>query len=410
MIKSLLLNLILLVFFCFSAVAQNTFSISGTVKDNVGILPGASIYLSGYKISTATNDLGNFNLPKLAPGSYDILVQMIGYLPFKKNIILEKSVSISIVLTENTTLLNEVIVRPDPDRAYHIGIFMANFIGKSPNAEYCKLLNSQILVTNYNKETSVLTISTDKFIIIENKALGYKINYLLDYFEYNFKTNIIYYAGQPFFEDLKGSATKKKRWEKARQLAYNGSIQHFYQSLYENKVTENGFVIQKLIKVPNPMRKPDSVINSNIKKLTVTELNGAKKTIKLNVGDSLNYWIKQKNEPKIVNTINSADVNVDTLVKPFNKNSKSVSYDDALYIMYKNELETDAYRNSGHWQSRALDMPNYQISVVHLISNQAIFYRNGGILDPRSFLYEGFWAYEKMADLLPMDYISIIKK
>lgn len=410
MLKCLLLNFIFLIYCSLTVIAQNTFSISGTVKDKVGILPGASIYLSGYKISTVSNDDGRFTLPKLAPGSYDILVQMMGFLPFKKNIILEKSVSLNVVLIENTTLLNEVVVKPDPDRAYHLSLFKDNFIGLSPNAEDCKLLNPQVLTTHFDKMTSVLTISSDQFLIIENKSLGYKIKYLLEDFEYNFKTKIIYYAGQPFFEDLKGGSAKQKKWAKAREMAYNGSIQHFFKSLYENKVSEEGFIINKLIKIPNPMRRPDSLIEANIKKFRVvgqTTITGANT---FNVSDSLNYWFKQKNQPKLVNTINRANVIIDTLVKPFNENLKAVAYNDALYIMYKNELETAIYRNSGHWQSRPLDMPNYQISVIHLLSSPAAFFANGGILDPKSFLYEGYWAYEKIADMVPMDYIPPTKK
>lgn len=410
MFKPSILSFILLSCFYITAIAQNTFSISGTVKDNVGLLPGASIYVSGYKISTVTKDDGTFNLPKLAPGSYDILVQMIGYLPFKKNIILEKSVSISVILSENTTLLNEIVVKPDPDRAYHINLFKDNFIGLSPNAADCKLLNSQVLATRFDKTTSILTISSDQFLIIENKSLGYKIKYLLEYFEYNFKTKIIYYAGQPFFEDLKGGNSKQKKWAKAREIAYNGSIQHFFTSLYHHKISEEGFVINKLIKTPNPLRKPDSLINANIKRFTASAKNSASGAITLTVNDSLNYWFKQKNEPKLVNTINRADVLIDTLVKPFNENLKSINYQDALYIMYKNEEETAVYRNSGNWQSRPLNMPNYQISVVHLLDTPALFFANGGVLDPKSFLYEGYWVYEKIADMVPMDYIPIGKK
>lgn len=400
MVKKFSLYLLFLLCFSLVSVAQTTFSISGTVKDKVDILPGASIYLSGYKISTITNDDGTFSLTKLAPGSYDILVQMVGYLPFKKNVILEKSMNINVVMEENTTLLNEVVVKPDPDRAYHIGLFKDNFIGRTPNAEECKLLNPQVLSTHFDKTTSVLTISTDQFLIIENKSLGYRIKYLLEYFEYNFKTKIIYYAGNPFFEDLKGGSAKQKKWAKAREIAYNGSIQHFFKSLYENKISEDGFVINKLIKIPNPFKKSDSVINANIKRLTL-----GKSAIVINGSDSLSYWFKQKNEPKFVNTINKADVLVDTLVKPYNENLKAVSYTDALYVMYKNELETPVYRNSGNWQSRPLDMPNYQISVVHLLVSPAYIFANGGILNPRSFLYEGYWAYEKMADSVPLDYL-----
>ncbi|RZK60594.1 MAG: carboxypeptidase-like regulatory domain-containing protein [Pedobacter sp.] len=79
------LNLLFILFtLCGTSTFAQTFLITGTVKDNVGALPGAAVYLSGYKIATVTDNEGRFTLGKLAPGNYDILVQMIGFLPFTK--------------------------------------------------------------------------------------------------------------------------------------------------------------------------------------------------------------------------------------------------------------------------------------------------------------------------------------
>ena len=410
MAKQLTFKLLLLLLFAAPAFAQNTFSISGTVKDKQGTIPGAAIYVSGYKTATISNDDGKFVLPNLVPGNYDILVQMIGYLPYKVNVVIsDKSASLVVELTENATMLNEVVVRPDPDRAYHLALFKDYFIGKSPNAEDCKIINTNVLNTKFDKINSVLTVSANEFLIIENKALGYRIKYMLDFFEYNFKSRIIFYAGSTAFEEIKGSTAKQKKWKKAREVAYNGSIQHFFKSLYQNNTAAEGFLIHKLSKVPNPFRKPDSLINANIKRLTAGQA-GLTRTLTFNGSDSLSYWLKQRNEPKLVNTINKADVLTDTLAKPYTDQAlKSLNYSDALYIIYKNENETEQYRNSGNWQARPLDVPNYQISVVHLLAAPAVIYPNGAIFDPRSFLYEGYWAYEKVADLLPMDYIPLSK-
>lgn len=408
MIKKILLFCLLVIGVYTLTFAQNTYNITGTIKDKQGILPGAAVYVSGYKLTAVADEHGKFILPKMAPGNYDILIQMIGYISLKQNIILvDKSVDVNVVLNENTTLLNEIVVKPDPDRAYHISLFKDYFIGKSPNAEECKLLNSQVLATHFDKKTSVLNVSASEFLVVENKALGYRIKYSLEYFEYNFKTRVIYYAGLPFFEELKGGSAKQKKWAKARTIAYNGSIQHFFKSLYQNKLAEEGFVVNKLIKIPNPMRKSDSLINANIKRLTAAQM-GANKVIAFNGSDSLSYWFKQRNEPKVVNTINRGEVKADTLLKIYNQDLKKMNYTDALYVIYKNETETEAYRNSGHWQSRPLDMPNYQISVIHLLQAPTLVYANGGIFDPKSLLYEGYMAYEKVADLMPMDYKNTV--
>jgi hypothetical protein len=405
MIKQSLLTTLFFLFAYTYCLAQETYSISGIVKDKKETLPGAAIYISGYKISTITNNEGKFSLPKLAPGNYDILVQMIGYTPFSKNIILtDQSVNISITLTENTTLLKEVVIKPDPNRAYYMALFKDFFIGKSPNSTQCKILNTQVLSVDDDKQNGVLNMSASDFLIIENQALGYRIKYLLENFEYNYKTKIIYYAGHPYFEELNGSKSKKRRLLKNRAIAYNGSVQHFFKSLYQNKIAEEGFTINKFGTINNPNRKPDSLINANIRRLTAGQ-QGLKNILTFTGGDSLSYWLKQRAEPKILNTISRKDVLIDTLVKTFNINQKMMNYSDALYVIYKNEIESPEYFFSGHRQNRTPDLGKFQISIVNLLEPPIRFYSNGGIFNPRSALYSGYWAYEKIADLVPMDYI-----
>lgn len=390
--------------------AQNTYTISGTVKDQKETLPGAAIYISGYKISTVTNNEGKFSIPNLAPGNYDVLVQMIGYLPYSKNVVIaDKSVNIEALLQENTVMLKEVVIKPDPNRMAHIALFKDFFIGKSPNAAQCKILNTNVLMINDDRENGMLTVRTNEFIVIENKALGYRLKYLLEYFEYNYKSKIIFYAGHPYFEEMKGGKSKQKKWQQARETAYNGSIQHFFKSLYHNTTAQDGFVINKLVAIPNANRKPDSLINANIKRLT-TGQNGLTRALTFTSGDSLAYWLKQRREPLTMSVLSRADVLVDTLVKTYNNDIKTMNFKDELYVIYKNERETPEYDFSGNRQNRPLDMPNYQISIVSLLEPPVRFYANGGVVDPRSTLYKGFWAYEKVADLVPMDYISTVKK
>lgn len=408
MIRSVFYFCILL--FCFSVniFAQEGYVISGVIKDKKEVLPGAAIYLSGYKIATVTNGDGKFSLPKLAPGNYDILVQMIGYTPFSKNIIISnQSVQVTITLTENTTLLNEVVIKPDPNRLYYVSLFIDHFIGKTPNSAQCKILNTQVLNIDDDKQNRHLTITASDFLIIENQALGYRLKYLLESFEYDYKSKIIYYAGHPYFEELKGSKTKQKKWLKNRKIAYNGSVQHFFKSLYHNTVTEEGFVINKLATIPNLARKPDSLINANIKKLTAGK-QGLINTLTFNGDDSLSYWIKQRSLPKTMNTLNRAAVLIDTLVKTQNNDLKLMQFTDGLYVIYKNEMEGQSYPSSGQQQNRPPDIGNYQISVLYLRQPSVRFYPNGGIFDPRSTLYSGYWGYEKIADMVPMDYMNLL--
>jgi hypothetical protein len=403
--KCLFSGLILFLLFSAQGFAQQGYVISGTVKDKKEVLPGAAVYVSGYKIATVTNGDGKFSLPKLPAGNYDILVQMIGYTPYSKNIIISNEpVEVTITLTENTTLLKEVVIKPDPNRPYLLAMFKDYFIGKAPHAAQCKILNTNVLNFDDDKANRLLTVTASDFLIIENQALGYRIKYLLESLEYDYKSNIIYYAGHPHFEELKGSKAKKKKWLKNRAIAYNGSPQHFFKSLYDNTVAENGFVIHKLISIPNASRKPDSLINANIKRLTAGR-QGLVNTLTFNGNDSLSYWVKQRGLSKSVNLLNRGIVLTDTLVKTVNNDLKMIQFNDALYVIYKNELEDSAYALSGHQQNRPLDLANYQITVVTLAQSKLLFYANGGVYNPRSSLFSGYWSYEKVANMIPLDYL-----
>ncbi|WP_235526160.1 carboxypeptidase-like regulatory domain-containing protein [Pedobacter sp. Leaf216] len=382
-----------------NAIAQNTFTISGLVRDQKDGLPGASIYLSGYKIATVADNDGRFKLANLKPGSYDILVQLIGYLPYSKSVIIsDKSVQVELVLKENVAQLEEVVIRADPNRQKYINQFKEFFIGKTPNALQCKILNPQVLNVDFDITKSTLTVSTTEFLVVENKALGYRLKF-------------IYYSGHPFFEELKASAAKKKKYIAAREIAYYGSSQHFFRSLYANKTQEEGFIINKMIKVPNPNRYPEYIINTNLEKIkAVPEKTGIRQN-KGKIDTALfNFWMKQKEMPKTIDRFSRAEVLTDTLVHYFNQNLKYLSYTDALLIQYTKEKESLAYSNTGFWIFRPLDVPENEISVANLTGEGVRFYENGGIYDSRSLLYEGFWAYEKVADMVPMDYVPLPKK
>jgi len=409
-IRAFLLSVI--IFFNLSfAFAQGSSTITGIVKDNKGeVLPGAAIYLSGYKIATVANNEGKFTIGSLKPGNYEILVQVIGFLPQNKNVVLaDKTVNVEIVLSENVTELTEVVINADPNRQRYLEMFKNSFIGNTPNSKKCKILNPEVIQTDYNKSKRVLTVTATDFLIIENKALGYRIKYLLNFFESDENANVVFYSGHPHFEELERRESKWQKYTKLREIAYAGSSQHFFSSLYHNRVKEEGFIINKIAKVPNKNRPPDDLINANISRLSRTyygdsRLNGM-------FTDSLRYWRNMRTEPATLSVLNRSEVLIDTLVKQIFKGVQSIAYNDALYVIYTKERETVEYTNmSGHSVNRPIDIPNYQISVVHQLLSPASFYENGGIFDPRALLYEGFWAYEKIADMVPMDYIPNINR
>jgi len=385
--------------------AQN-YTLTGMVKDKRGeALPGAGIYVSGYKIATSSDNNGAYKLP-LKPGNYDILVQLLGYKALNKNVVVaDKDVKLDLILEESVTQLEEVTIKPDLNRAHYIAMFKDFFIGTTPNAAQCKLINPNVLIIDYDRENALLTVKSNQFLIIENKALGYRIKYLVNNFEYSRKTNIIYYQGYPTYEDLKGSKRKKEIWDKMRLTAYLGSPQHFFKSLYHKKATEEGFIINKLLSIPNRDRPKDSLINANIKRFTQAQTFTG--NVHLTIGDSLNYWIKKKNLPKEISVLSKAPVLQDTLAYLTPDSAiKEMNFTDKLYVVYTKESEDPTFTGRlGFSISRPPDYFGYQVSTITIQQAPVYFYENGGIYNPRSMLFSGYWAWEKIADSVPMDYL-----
>ncbi|OWK68698.1 carboxypeptidase-like regulatory domain-containing protein [Pedobacter sp. AJM] len=392
--------------FIFTCTAQQ-FNLTGMVKDRHSeALPGAGIYVSGYKMATVSNPEGKFTM-RLNPGNYDILVQLIGYKPLRKNVIIaDQSINTTFTLEESVTQLAEVTIKPDPNREHYLNIFKDFFIGTTPNAKKCRLINPNVLIIDYEKEHSRLTVKTNQFLIIENKALGYQIKYLLNLFQFDYKSNIIYYEGFPYYDDLKGSSRQKRNWEKKRLIAYRGSPQHFFKSLYQKKAATEGFMINKLILRSNPEKPSDSMIQANIRRLSKKSIHSG--TIDLNKDDSLNYWIRKKNLPAEIAILNRAAVVEDTLVRKVNANIRKINFTDKLFISYTKEKEDLSFSNAiGMSLSRPPDMKNHQASSITLQVSPLYFYENGGIYNPRSMLFSGYWAWEKIADSVPMDYMPL---
>ncbi|HMI02934.1 MAG TPA: carboxypeptidase-like regulatory domain-containing protein [Pedobacter sp.] len=382
-----------------------TFSISGVVKDKDGqALPGAAVFLGGYKIGTVADSRGKFQISNLRAGKYDLLVQMVGYIPASKSVMIGNGAAdIEIILTENVKLLYEVVVRPDPRRSRFLKIFEESFLGTTPNALKCKILNPNIIDFDYDEEKQMLSAHTDEFIVVENKALGYRIRYLLKSFKKDEKNKLVYFYGYPYFEELMASKRDKIRYQAKRMEAYKGSPEHFFSSLYNNSYQREGYLLNKLVKRVNAKKPADSLIENKIKHHSANINKG--RTV---YSDSLYYWTKMKKEPDTLRLLDRTEILGDTLVKQDSIGLKRINFTDALYVIFTREKESNTYfRNSGFKINRPPEYSNYQISVIHRLKSPIRFYRNGRLFNPAAVVFEGYNAYERVADMVPMDYIPL---
>lgn len=384
------------------AESQESFTISGIVKDKEGRpMPGAGILLSNYKKGAVAGDDGRFKIAGLKPGNYNVLVEMMGYQPASNNVLItNRSEEIEFILSENARLLKEVAIYADPNRSKFLKIFKRTFIGTSPNANDCVIVNPEVLFLEYDYQNQILKVSADELLVIENKALGYRIKYLLKYYERDEQTNVVVFYGYPFFEELEALDRKRRKYLKKREVAYIGSPQHFFRALYHNKTNEEGFIINDLIKAPNSMKYSEAMLEKKNKLRGGIRLGGSVWTQR----DSLAYRALMNKVSDTLEVLVRRDLSGDELVLSSSGPLKFLDTKQALYITFKGEREIGPYLDSGFQIKRPKDLSPFQISIVYQLRGPIGFYENGGLYDPVSLLYEGVWGFEKVGDMVPLDY------
>ena len=354
-------------FLSLSALAQ--YKITGRVLDSADKkpIPGATIYLANASVGTSSTADGNFTLDNVRGGQYELVVSMVGYNSYHKVLLVNNNIDLPvIVIAEKVNLLKEVSIRPDPDWERNYEAFRAEFLGTSDFAKECKIVNPETLIIHYDKINFVLTASSLDFVVIDNKALGYRVKYKLDTFSKDYHQGMRYYAGTASFEKMKGKPSQERKWEKNRLKAYKGSSMEFLLLLIAGEVFEHGFKVLRLIRKPNPEYK--SFGNRYIDGLVTKPL-----------------------------------IPADYAKRTDQKDLFALAFDNCLYVMYNggSPVPDDGKNPNGiGW------------ATTNIIFNKpyAVFDNNGIFTDPSSITFEGEWGKSSIADLLPVDFEPEVKK
>ena len=117
--------------------------------------------------------------------------------------------------------------------AVYGNFFKQNFIGRTDNSYQVNILNPEALKFSFFKRRNVLKIRATDPLRIENRALGYVVDYELDSLVYDYNSNVLLYTGFPRFTEMTPADTLQfLYWQKAREETYKGSILHFMRSLH----------------------------------------------------------------------------------------------------------------------------------------------------------------------------------
>lgn len=216
------------------------------VNENNQIIPGVNIYLDGSTTKTTSEDDGSFALQINTPNA-TVVFQKENYITYTTQASLIVNKTSKIVLTKET-LIEEVELVPYTEETYkkYIHDFLNQFIGD--DQKNVKIKNKRTLKFSYHKKHRILKVKAPQPLIIENNNLGYQIEYNLVNFTADFNKNITQYFGTSFFKETKNDLREKLN----RMNAYEGSNMHFFRSICSSKVSNEGYIVNHVIKVPNP--------------------------------------------------------------------------------------------------------------------------------------------------------------
>jgi hypothetical protein len=346
-------------------------TITGTVVDDSTSTPlqNVDVFIAHTTLGSGTDQNGRFTIPNIPTGSYEIVASRVGYLFETRRMTVSDSgiKEISIRLKPSAVQVREVVVTALDDDQWRAQIrkFIPLFLGKSANASGCTILNPEVL--DFESGEDGLFVATARAPLeIDNPSLGYHIRFILAQFrvggldarhavvrQFSRSQDMLVMEGFPQYTEMKPrGAEDTLKWRKNRQKAFLGSLRHFLSSLFKREANKNGFAlfVEPLIsqKEWEPLRRG------------VTE-------------DDIVFDSPQPQER----------------VLKFNR------YLEIEYTRARLEPEYDLLEKAG---------TDNQVSWLTLNREAVTINSRGLISEWFPTISYGYWAWQRMADALPLDY------
>lgn len=362
--NSILLKIVLGFFLflgCFSSFAQTIFK--GTVADletGKGI-PYATIFLANTTIGTSSDEDGKFFI-YLPDGNYEVIIRMLGYqgLTFNLPSAMVESQGYKFMLESVDEELDEMEINETRDPVWYRNLadFKQYFLGTSLNGKSSQIDNELSMILDDQSEPGLLIATSRDILKIYNPNLGYRLDYLLNEFRFNYKKGFVTYGGYPLFiPDSSLSRGRLRRVQRNRLEAYNGSFQHFIRSVYYGKTVSEGFEIRRLYRLEDPVHKGKFIDSVGTELLT------------------------------------SQDILINRETREY------LEFSGYIHVTYLNEKESPLFvSGAGRGPS------NSQSSVMSMTSDSVEIFENGSLSDPFGVVVEGYIGWERVGDLLPIDY------
>ena len=330
--------------------------LTGRVVSTDGGTPLANVhvFIANSMVGTTTDAEGHFELPEVPPGAHHFVVSMIGYAPYEQDSLFraDQSYSFNIALEPATVELAEIVVSAREARRWQRRLvkFTRLFIGETRNSELTTIVNPEVL--SFTSRLGNLTATASAPLVIENRALGYRMQYFLKEFYYS--GNTIKYDGDPLFTELDPDGPEEANtWDINRQIAFLGSKRHYFLSLLQQRTTEEGFITYR------------------------------------------RYRLDSSSPAFLVDTESLLREGPTPL-------EKELTFTGYLEIVFTAAKEDEYFRR---WQRMDSSWRlGEQRSFIKLNDGPTLVDETGEVIDPYGITEYGYFAFERMGDLIPKEY------
>lgn len=334
-----------------SLFAQSKFdnTLTGKIVDSETGQPlfNVNVFLANTTRGAATGPDGTYVIENIPPGSYDLIVSMIGYelVKLRVDFLNKKTIQKDIRLVPKILSGEAVEIEAAEPKEWKKNLerFFELFVGETDNAKKCRIENSEVLDFDVNSKTGEFIASTDSILIVTNEGLGYRVRIILE--KFRFCRDSLYYMIYPFYSELQTNDEKQKNeWLKNRIFTYDGSFRHFLSSLARGRMAQEYFELY---------RRGNELV-------TAEELN-------------------------IVHSDTSAAL-------------KYLIYDEPLKVIFK------GLSHSGEGTYFSEMHSSFPTSYVQLNYGIAMVDTFGNLYTKMGITRHGYWTRERIGDMLPFDF------
>ena len=344
-------------------------TITGTVTnaDTGAPIADAHVFIANSMNGTVTDAQGNYRLTGVPLGTLQLYVSIVGYEPQNRNLFLRSAdfYREDFQLKEAIVSVGEITVTTDNEKwKRQLEKFITLFIGETPNAQETEIVNPEVL--DFSSAGGSFTAQASEPLIIENKALGYRIQYFLK--DFNATPNRTQYDGEPLFEELSAESPEQQAlWKARRDSAFYGSFRHFMLALLSDRVEEQGF---KMFSRPGSSSTLSSGGTGGVRVLQGNQRFPVKRSEILKDGDA--------------------------------EDQKVLDFDGFVEIVYTKEEEAQAYLE---WAGRPPgSRPRFRTSLISVDKGPAVVDMKGDVLDPYGVTFYQYLAFERVGDEVPKEY------